>query len=181
MGEDEWAETLAHVKRDCGWAAERGVPVVPVKINNRWRTPPEIFSPLMAEFQFDLDAAADEQTALIHPYLNDALNLSDWPGYRVWLNPPYGRALERFVRRAAQEAHKGKLVVALIPLRGRAAWWHEAVIGRATEVRCIRKRPKFLRPDGTRPKFTGSCDSCLVIWNGVCDKGTQLTSWSWVK
>ena len=134
--------------------------------SERWQTPPEIFDPLMAEFNFDLDAAADYQTKRTLRYLDDALNIEDWPGERIWLNPPYGRKLDPFVRRAAKEASKGKLVVALIPFRCRAAWWHEAVIGLASEVRCCRKRVKFVRPDGSRGKFTGSCDSCIVIWRG---------------
>lgn len=120
----------------------------------------------MREFAFDLDAAADPETARTPRYLHDALILDDWPGRRIWLNPPYGRQLEPFVRKAAAEAAKGKTVVALIPFRCRAGWWHECVIGKAAEVRCIRKRPKFLRVDGSTPKFTGSCDSCIVVWQG---------------
>ncbi len=142
-------------------------------MTERWQTPPEIFEPLMAEFQFDLDAAADAQMHRVPNYLTDALEREDWPGSRIWCNPPYGRKLEPFVRRCADEADKGKTVVALIPFRCRAAWWHEAVIGRAYEVRCVRKRIKFLREDGTRGKFTGSCDSCIVVWRG--DFGRQPT------
>lgn len=128
-------------------------------------TPPEVWEPLHAEFRFDLDAAADEQTARLPRYLTDSLEI-DWPGERIWLNPPYGRKLEPFVRKACLEASKVKLVVALIPFRCRAAWWHECVLGKAAEVRCVRKRVDFLRPDGSRGDFTGSCDSCIVIWDG---------------
>ena len=135
-------------------------------MTERWITPPEIFGPLMREFRFDFDAAADKDTTRTQFFASDALSLPEWPGKKIWLNPPYGRKLEPFVRRAAIEAAKGKLVVALIPFRCRAAWWHECVIGQAAEVRCIRKRPHFLRADGTRPKFTGSCDSCIVVWRG---------------
>jgi phage N-6-adenine-methyltransferase len=140
----------------------------------RWQTPPEIFEPLMAEFNFDLDAAADSDTRRVPRYLWDALDLVDWPGERIWMNPPYGRKLDPFVRRAAEEADKGKLVVALIPFRCRAAWWHESVIGRASEVRCVRKRIKFIRSDGSRGKFTGSCDSCIVVWRGKGPVSTEL-------
>jgi len=136
-------------------------------MTERWRTPPEIFDPLNAEFHFDLDAAADLELRQSALFLTDALAAYDWPGQRIWLNPPYGRKLEPFVRRAAAEAAKGKLIVALIPFRCRAAWWHECVLGRASEVRCVRKRIRFLRPDGSRPKYTGSCDSCIVIWRGA--------------
>ena len=145
-------------------------------MTDRWCTPPEIFDPLMREFKFDLDAAADAVTAKCSEYLEDALSVPDWPGSRIWLNPPYGRMIEPFVRRAADEAGKGKVVVALIPFRCRASWWHEAVIGRAVGVRCVRKRIQFLRPDGTRGKFTGSCDSCVVVWNGAGNGSTRLVS-----
>jgi site-specific DNA-methyltransferase (adenine-specific) len=142
---------------------------------NRWRTPPEVIKPLINEFAFDLDAAADAETAITPRYLQDSLTMSDWPGRRIWLNPPYGRLLEPFVRRAANEADKGKTVVALIPFRCSAAWWHESVIDRAKEVRCVRKRIKFLRPDNSRPKLTGSCDSCIIVWTG--ERGpTRLVS-----
>jgi phage N-6-adenine-methyltransferase len=137
-----------------------------VNDTERWQTPPEIFDPLMEEFNFDLDAAADSDTTRCLRFLWDSLKI-DWPGDRIWMNPPYGRKLEPFVRKADEEAAKGKTLVALIPFRCRALWWHECVVGRALEVRCVRKRIKFIRPDGTRGKFTGSCDSCIVVWKGI--------------
>ena len=133
---------------------------------DNWRTPPEVFVPLNAEFNFDLDAAADESNALVRPYLTNALNMADWPGSRIWLNPPYGKMLEPFVRRAAEEAAKNKVIVVLIPLRARAAWWHEAVIAKAVQLRFVRKRVRFLMPNGERGRFTGSCDSVIVIFHG---------------
>ena len=143
--------------------------------STEWRTPPEIWNPINAEFQFDLDAAANESNALTPRFLTDALGPDPWPGSVVWLNPPYGRMLEPFIRRAAKEAERGITVVALIPLRVRAAWWHEAVLGRAHEVRCVRKRVRFLRPDGTRPAYGLSNDSCLVVWRGAPSGQTLLT------
>jgi phage N-6-adenine-methyltransferase len=145
-------------------------------INNqeRWMTPPEVWEPLMEEFNFDLDAFADAQTARLPNYLTDALGPADWPGERIWMNPPYGRKLDPCVRRGYVEAIKGKLVVAIIPMRVRGPWWHEAVIGKAHEVRCVRKRVSFLRPDGTRGKYTGSQDSCIVIWNYLVGSGSTF-------
>ncbi len=148
----------------------------------RWCTPPEIFNPLMAEFDFDLDAAADKETHRVPRYLssdclrNGALDDDAWPGDRVWINPPYGNKLEPFVRRAAREAERGKTVVALIPFRCRAAWWHDCIIGKAEEVRCIRKRVKFLRPSGVVGDYTMTCDSCLVIWRGSWNGTTRMVS-----
>jgi site-specific DNA-methyltransferase (adenine-specific) len=144
--------------------------------SERWCTPPEVFDPLNAEFNFDLDAAADEETARKDNWSGDSLGSEDWPGTRIWVNPPYGKKLEPFVRRMALEADKGKLIVALIPFRCRGAWWHESVLGRATEVRCVRKRVSFIRPEGTRGNFTGSFDSCVVIWRGHYRGPTILTA-----
>lgn len=135
--------------------------------SERWITPPEVFDPLMAEFDFDLDAAADDVTTRLARYISpvqNALEVEHWRGARIWLNPPYGKKLIPFVRKAAAEAAKGKLVVALIPFRCRGAWWHECVIGKAREVRCVRKRISFVRPDGSRGKYPGTCDSCIVVW-----------------
>lgn len=136
-------------------------------MSERWGTPPEIGNPLKVRFNFDLDAAGDADLHLVPRYLTDALNGQEWPGERVFCNPPYGRKLEPFVRECHRQATAyGKLVVMLIPFRCRAAWWHDCVIGRADEVLCVRKRIKFMRPDGTRGAFTGSCDSCIVVWGG---------------
>lgn len=143
---------------------------------NNWRTPPEIFQKLHTEFGFDLDAAATSENTLLPCYLHNALGIGDWPGERIWLNPPYGRMIEPFMRKAVEQAAKGKIIVALVPLRTRAAWFHECVIGKAKEVRCVRKRIKFLRPDGSRPNYTGSCDSMIIVWEGIYPE-TQIISW----
>ena len=145
----------------------------------RWCTPPEIFDPLMKEFGFDLDAAADPQTFRFNRYLTsewDSLSGRQWPGEKIFLNPPYGRKLEPFVRRAFLEAQRGVLIAALIPFRCRADWWHSCVIGKAPQVRCFRKRIRFMRPDGSQGDYTMSCDSCLVVWRGAWSGITTLVS-----
>lgn len=148
-------------------------------MSERWGTPPEIRQPLLARFKFDLDAAGDADLHIVPRYLtaeDDALSGKEWPGQVIFCNPPYGRKLEPFVRECyRQSAEYGKIVVMLIPFRCRAAWWHDCIIGKAVEVLCVRKRIKFMRPDGTRGKFTGSCDSCIVVWGGgPQDRHTRL-------
>lgn len=145
-------------------------------MSERWVTPPEIFERLSDEFPFDLDAAADPDLARCDRSLSNSLSV-DWISDYTWLNPPYGRKLEPFVRKAHAEWRKrnAKTIVALIPFRCRGDWWHSCVIGQAEEVRCVRKRPRFLRPDGTRPKLTGSCDSCVILWRNPV-KFTRMVS-----
>ena len=128
---------------------------------DNWRTPPEVWDPLNAEFKFDADAACDKSNCLVgRPF--DAMGKS-WKGKRVFCNPPYGRHLEPFVRRCALEGQR-RVVVALIPMRSRAAYWHESVIAKADEIRFVRKRVRFMRPDGSRGEYVGSCDSVIVVW-----------------
>jgi len=146
----------------------------------RWQTPPEVWTPLNREFRFDLDAFADEITARLPNYISpsqDALGPRDWPGQRIYMNPPYGHKLDPCMRRGYQkEAAKGKLVVACIPLRLRGPWAHDAVIGKAKEVRAVRERVSYIRPDGSRGEHTGSCDTQIVIWDGAGPYDTILRS-----
>ena len=72
-------------------------------MSERWQTPPEIFDPLMREFNFDLDAAADEFTKRTSKFVINALSTDEWNGERIWMNPPYGRKLDYFVCRAGLE------------------------------------------------------------------------------
>ena len=118
-----------------------------------WRTPPELFATLNAEFGFDLDAAADAENALCSRYYtkgDDAL-VQPWDGV-AFCNPPYGRVLPRFVRKAFAEVESGRcpLAVLLIPARTDTGVWHECVM-RATAIRLVRGRLRFGLPDGTAP------------------------------
>lgn len=96
-----------------------------------FETPRKVFDPLHAEFQFDLDAAASERNALCPVYLDkamDALTMDEWPGERVWLNPPYGKELKFWVAKAYEQAFGyHKLVVALIPGHIGEAWFHDFI------------------------------------------------------
>ena len=72
-----------------------------------WETPAELFEQLDSEFGFQLDAAASNDNAKCASYYTesqDALT-HDWKGV-VFCNPPYGRKLPLFVRKAADEASK---------------------------------------------------------------------------
>ena len=108
-----------------------------------WSTPPDLFAELDAEFHFDLDAASTDENALCerHYTKEDDGLAQPWDG-NVWCNPPYGREIGKWVRKAA-ESDGGGVVVCLVPARTDTAWWHDWVVGHATEVRFIRGRLKF--------------------------------------
>jgi phage N-6-adenine-methyltransferase len=75
--------------------------------NMNWCTPKAFFDKLNAEFHFGLDAAATDKSAKCEVYFTpgqDALT-RQWCGHgAVFLNPPYGRELGKWVKKAYEEA-----------------------------------------------------------------------------
>jgi site-specific DNA-methyltransferase (adenine-specific) len=130
-----------------------------------WRTPPEVYDPLNEEFHFDLDPCTTEDNPLGTDYWfteeDDGLTL-DWDSASVFMNPPYGREIYAWTRKACDASAKGALVVGLLPASTDLAWWHEDVVGCADEVRYIRGRVRFLT-DGPY-RASGFFASVIVIW-----------------
>ncbi len=122
-------------------------------LDDTWSTPRDFFEKLHQEFNFTLDAAALRSSAVVPNYLgpdheygwrHDALTV-EWAGASeggaVWLNPPYGREIGKFMRKANEEAKKGITVVCLVPSRTDTKWWWDSVI--MHEVRFVKGRLKF--------------------------------------
>lgn len=70
-----------------------------------WETPQEFFDKLNREFDFTLDACATpENTKCINFYSPEQDGLCmPWNG-RVWCNPPYGRQVGQWVKKAYMSA-----------------------------------------------------------------------------
>ncbi len=98
--------------------------------SEEWETPQDLFDRLNHIFAFALDACATPKNAKCRHYFtkaDDALS-RDWHVYgRIWLNPPYGRAIGSWLSKACSEARKGAVIVALVPARTDARWWHTYV------------------------------------------------------
>jgi phage N-6-adenine-methyltransferase len=107
-----------------------------------WGTPWPFFQDLDTEFNFRWDVCATEDNAKCMNYLtieDDALS-QPWEG-PAFMNPPYGRQIGKWVKKAWEEAQLGCLVVCLLPARTDTAWWHDwAMRG---EIRFIRGRLRF--------------------------------------
>lgn len=129
-----------------------------------WETPPELFAALDAEFAFTLDPCATEATAKCARYFTEDVNglEQDWGTERVFMNPPYGREVYAWTRKARESAAAGALVVGLLPASTDLAWWHDDVIAPAAEVRYIRGRVRFLT--GGPYRASGFFPSVIVIW-----------------
>lgn len=118
------------------------------------RTPDRFFEKLDAEFGFTLDAAASDANAKCARYFtreDDALG-QDWGTERVWCNPPFGRGLAHWARKAWEASRSGALVVLLVPSSTDLDWWHDYIL-EADEVRFIRGRMAFGSEDLTRSNY----------------------------
>lgn len=94
------------------------------------------------EFHFELDVCATPENAKCRRfYTKEQDGLAQpWTG-RVWCNPPYGREIGKWVKKAFETA-AGGFAVMLLPARTDTRWFHDYIYGKA-EVRFIRGRLKF--------------------------------------
>jgi site-specific DNA-methyltransferase (adenine-specific) len=109
-----------------------------------WETPKEFFDRLNKEFQFTLDPwASDTNTKCSKYYTKEQNGLNqDWSKEIVFVNPPYGRDLVRWLKKGMSEVERGATVVLLIPARTNTRWWREIVM-EASEIRFVTGRLKF--------------------------------------
>lgn len=124
-----------------------------------WATPQDLYNALDAEFGFELDPCATDANHKAPKYYtkeDDGL-AQDWGKLRTFINPPYGREIGKWVRRAREHAEGGGLAVALLPARTDTAWWGDVM--RADEIRFIRGRVHFGGASTGAP-----FPSCIVIW-----------------
>lgn len=102
-----------------------------------------MYAELDAEFGFTLDPCSSHENHKCVRYFtaeDDGLE-QEWTG-RVFMNPPYGRTLGSWMRKAWEASQStAELVVCLVPARTDVKWWHEyAVRG---EVRFVKGRLRF--------------------------------------
>jgi phage N-6-adenine-methyltransferase len=121
-----------------------------------WETPQEFFDKVNEQYHFDLDVCASPDNAKCDKYYSEEDDgLSQvWEG-SCWMNPPYGREIEKWVKKASESK---TLVVALLPARTDTKWFHDYILGKA-EITFIKGRLTFSKYG--RAPFP----SMLVIWN----------------
>src|SRR5690242_11748450 len=83
-----------------------------------WATPQDFFERLNDEFHFDIDVCANDENAKCAQYYTEIENglLQKWKG-TVWMNPPYGREIAEWIKKAYESSQEGATVVCLIPAR----------------------------------------------------------------
>ena len=120
---------------------------------DEWSTPQNIFEELNKEFHFNLDPCATKDNAKCRKFFTKAQDglKQNWQGYNVFCNPPYGRKIKEWVRKAYEESLKPKTtVVMLIPARTDTSYFHDYIYGKA-EIRFIRGRLKFGNAKNSAP------------------------------
>lgn len=108
-----------------------------------WSTPQDFFDKLNFKYQFTLDPCSTSENAKCEKYFtaeDDGLR-QDWSGHRVFMNPPYGRVIKDWMRKAYEESLNGAVVVCLVPARTDTSWWHEYAM--KGNIEFLRGRLKF--------------------------------------
>lgn len=92
--------------------------------------------------------------------------MKSWEG-NCWMNPPFDRNLQKWVRKAYKEAiTNGGTKVFLIPVRSNTKWWTETMID--AEIRFINGEVNF--NDEPRGLWMGMC---IVVFREQAKVGTH--------
>lgn len=124
-------------------------------------TPQDLFERLDEEFHFTLDPAASEECHKCSRFFTEEQDglLQPWTGERVFCNPPYGRKIGDWAKKACEEAQNpDTIVVMLLPARTDTRWFHRYIYGKA-EIRFLKGRLKFGKAKNSAP-----FPSMVVIW-----------------
>lgn len=127
-----------------------------------WETPPALYAALDEEFMFDLDpAATNENYKCERYYIAPCENAYGWVSHggldlpwdgRVFLNPPYGREIGKWVEKAWYETKHNvcPIAVCLLPARTDTKWFHKWC-WQAHQIRFIQGRIQFVGAEHAAP------------------------------
>ncbi len=136
-----------------------------------WETPNYVFSMLNKEFDFQIDVCATSENAKCNVFFDKSVDglKREWSPFRCWMNPPYGKNISKWMKKAFEESQRGSLVVCLIPSRTDTKWWHDWVM-KASEIRFIAGRISF-----GDTKQSAPFPSCIVIYYPELDNPYKLS------
>jgi phage N-6-adenine-methyltransferase len=126
-----------------------------------WSTPAKLFAELDREFHFTLDVCATSENAKCERFFSpddDGL-AQKWKGV-CWMNPPYGRQIDKWVKKALASARSGAAtVVCLSPATTGTLWFHKYVLGHSV-IRFLKGRFKFGDSSNSAP-----FDNMIVVFH----------------
>lgn len=151
--------------------------------NKEWETPDTLFQPLKKEFNIVVDVCATADNTKCKAYFDKKINglTASWGVSNeisvgkaaCWMNPPYGRGIDKWVKKAYDESLKGVTTVALLPARTDTSWFHNYIHNK-NEVRFLKGRVKFVDAPSTAP-----FPSMIVIFKPK--KQNKLSIWKKLK
>lgn len=131
----------------------------PERTTVEWYTPPAIVQVMGGQEGFDLDPCTPEDPSVLPaPTARRMIRPSEdglatpWPEQdHVWMNPPYGRGIERWLEKLANHPGGG---IALVPANLDPAWMHDYILKHpnANAMLATRGRLRFVKPDGSLAK-----------------------------
>jgi site-specific DNA-methyltransferase (adenine-specific) len=127
-----------------------------------WSTPQDLFDRLHADHQFTLDACATPDNAKCPVYFTRAQDglTQTWTG-RVWCNPPYGREISAWLRKALESAQTtAERVVCLVPARPGSRWFQQCL--KEGDVEFLPGRLRFGGAEHPAP-----FDSAVVVFRNA--------------
>ncbi|WOF74186.1 DNA N-6-adenine-methyltransferase [Parvibaculaceae bacterium PLY_AMNH_Bact1] len=129
-------------------------------LKDEWLTPPEIVSALG---RFDLDPCSPVNrpwdTADHHLTIEDDGLTTPWWG-RVWMNPPYGRMVEEWIRKLAAHNHGTALIFA----RTETSAWFPYIWHQAAALHFFHGRLNFHHVSGQRADNNAGAPSVLIAY-----------------
>lgn len=151
-------------------------------------TPPDFWSVINAEFDFQIDVCAHEQNAKCARFIDQEIDALDpnvyWLGpdyaqfkflggsdvisrhydiHRAWCNPGFANVLPWHQRAHAEaQKHPGNVVV-VIGLPGGSQDWFRFAMEHATEIRALADRVQYVTPPGIEDKGN-SRESWLFVY-----------------
>lgn len=124
-----------------------------------WETPIKLFEFLHGLFQFEIDAAASKENALLPRYWTEEDNAleQDWSGKRIFCNPPYSLSAQFADKFFDAETGTG---VMLLPVRSDRLWFQRLLHQPSTATCWITGRLKFGDKAGSAFMYS------VLFWRG---------------
>ena len=107
-----------------------------------WYTPQDFFKKYDDVYKFETDVCATDDNAKCAKYYTEEMDglSQEWRGI-CWMNPPYGRTIGKWMKKAYESSLEGATVVCLVPARTDTNWWHDYAM--KGDIEFIKGRLKF--------------------------------------
>lgn len=125
-----------------------------------WATPQDFFNSYNEKYNFTLDVCADSTNHKCEKYFTKEMDglQQKWEGI-CWMNPPYGKEIKKWMKKAYESSLNGATVVCLVPSRTDTQWWHEYAM--KGKIEFIKGRLKFGGSKNSAP-----FPSAVIVFEG---------------